>query len=188
MKKHKLLLIVILLIISLVFINTSSIVNTKTTNKPIPIIDKENVEKATSNLPNTTNKTTTNYSILEIDKINLKEKIYSINDKRNNVEENVTLLKDSIMPDKDDSIVFIAAHSGSGKIAYFKDLDKLKENDKIIFIYKDKKYTYYVKDIWEQEKKGYINVGKTKNNQLVLTTCSPNKKDMQLIVNCEEKD
>ena len=61
---------------------------------------------------------------LRIDKINLNNPIYNLSDNRNNVEENVTILDESILPDNDNSIVFIAAHSGEGKIAYFNDLDK----------------------------------------------------------------
>lgn len=128
------------------------------------------------------------YMTLIINNINLKEKIYNLNDKRNNIEEHVTILKESIMPDKNNSILFIAAHSGTGKIAYFNRLNELKKGDKVILIFHSKTITYIVKDIWEENKNGYINVKKDTKNQLVLTTCSPNKKNKQLIINCIEKD
>ncbi|MBQ6323212.1 MAG: hypothetical protein IJI22_00070 [Bacilli bacterium] len=51
-----------------------------------------------------------------------------------------------------------------------------------------KKYTYEVKDIWEEEKNGYINLNKEGKNQLILTTCSPTRNNYQLVVNCIEKD
>ena len=92
------------------------------------------------------------------------------------------------MPDKNNSILFIAAHSGTGKIAYFNRLNELKKGDKVILIFHNKTITYIVKDIWEENKNGYINVKKDTKNQLVLTTCSPNKKNKQLIINCIEKD
>ena len=125
---------------------------------------------------------------LKINKINLKEKLYNINSKENNIEKNITILKESILPDKDNSIIFIAAHSGTGKIAYFEELDELKEKDEIILNINNKTYKYLVKEYWEEKKNGYINVNKENKNQLILTTCSPNKKDYQLIINCIEKE
>ena len=124
---------------------------------------------------------------LQIDSIKIKEPIYEINSKENNIEEHVTILKESILPENDNSIVFIAAHSGTGNIAYFKNLDKLNINDLIILKINNKKYKYVVKEIWEENKNGYINVNKEKEKQVVLTTCSPNKHNLQLVINCIEK-
>lgn len=121
---------------------------------------------------------------LIIKKINLSEELYSINSPKNNIEEHVTILKQSEEPTQKDSSIFIAAHSGTGKIAYFKDLNKLKINDHIILVYKNITYTYIVKNIWEDKKDGTITIPKEQTNQLILTTCSPTKKDYQLIVNC----
>ena len=123
-----------------------------------------------------------------INKINLNEDLYPINNKHNNIEEHVTILKESTMPDKDNSILIIAAHSGTGKIAYFNDLNKLDLEDEITIIYKNKKYKYIVNEIWEEKKNGYIHINKDNKKQLVLTTCSPNKENYQLIVNCIEKE
>lgn len=125
---------------------------------------------------------------LKINKINLKEKLYNINSKENNIEQNITILKESILPDKDNSIMFIAAHSGIGKIAYFEELDELKPNDEIILNINNKTYKYIVKEYWEEKKNGYINVNKESKKQLILTTCSPNKDNYQLIINCIEKE
>lgn len=166
MLKRKITLILLLLLI---------ILNIILTPKITPKKQKNSKEK-------------TEYMTLIIKKINLKEKIYNLNDKRNNIEEHVTILKESIMPDKNNSILFIAAHSGTGKIAYFNRLNELKKGDKVILIFHNKTITYIVKDIWEENKNGYINVKKDTKNQLVLTTCSPNKKNKQLIINCIEKD
>ena len=84
--------------------------------------------------------------------------------------------------------MIIAAHSGEGKIAYFEELDKLRINDEITLIYNNKKYTYQVNEIWEEKKNGYININRENKKQLVLTTCSPTKKDYQLVVNSIEKE
>lgn len=124
---------------------------------------------------------------LIINKIKLNEYLYNINSNENNIEKHVTILENSIFPNNSNSIVFIAAHSGTGKIAYFNNLDKLEINDSIKFIYNNKTYTYIVKDIFEENKNGYININKEFEDQLVLTTCSKNK-NKQLIVNCIKKE
>lgn len=121
-----------------------------------------------------------------INKINLKRNLYDINSPENNVEKNITILKESIPPTEKESIMILAAHSGTGKIAYFNELDKLELNDSIILLYKNKKYIYIVKNIWEEEKNGYISFNKEKRKQLILTTCSPTNNKKQLIISCIE--
>ena len=135
---------------------------------------------------NNTNTNTNNnsYGIIIINKINLKEELFPIDSEENNIERHVSILKGSIYPD----LMIIAAHSGIGPIAYFQELDKLELNDEIILIIKNKKYTYKVKDIWEEKKNGYINFNKENQKQLILTTCSPNKEGYQLVINCIEKE
>lgn len=123
-----------------------------------------------------------------IKKIAINNNLYNINSKHNNIEENITILEDSIMPDKTNSIMYIAAHSGDGKIAYFNDLDKLKINDEITIIYKNKKYIYSVKNIWEENKNGYIHINRENEKQLILTTCSKTKKNKQLVINSTLKE
>lgn len=122
--------------------------------------------------------------IIKIPKINLKEYLYKIDSEENTIEKNITILKESSFP----SIIFLAAHSGEGKIAYFEKLDQLELNDEIILTMNKKKYYYIVKEIWEEKKNGYINVNKEIENQLILTTCSPKKDNTQLIINCIEKE
>jgi len=125
---------------------------------------------------------------IKISSINIDEKLYKLDSEENNVDKHITLLKESIFPDNENSIVFIAAHSGTGDIAYFKDLDKLRKGDIIILEINNKSYKYIVKNSWEEKKNGYINVNKEDENQLILTTCSPNNMNKQLIVNCIEKE
>lgn len=122
-----------------------------------------------------------------IKKINLEKNLYEINSPQNTVEKNVTILKESTPPIEKESIMILAAHSGTGDIAYFNSLDKLELDDLITLIYKNKKYTYAVKNIWEEPKTGYINFNKEKDKQLILTTCSPTNRKKQLVINCIEK-
>jgi LPXTG-site transpeptidase (sortase) family protein len=126
----------------------------------------------------------TNYGNIIINKINLNQELFPLNSDENTIERHVSILNGSNYP----SLMIIAAHSGIGPIAYFQELDELKLNDEIILIIENKKTTYIVKDIWEEKKNGYINFNKEKNNQLILTTCSPNKEGYQLVINCIEKE
>ena len=103
---------------------------------------------------------------LKIDKINLFQPLLKKESVHNNIEENVTILKDSIMPTEKNSIVFLAAHSGSGSIAFFKDLNKLEVGDIIELKYKNQIYHYQINNIWEERKNGYIHVNKTKLKNL----------------------
>lgn len=170
----KILIILIVIIIILINLTIIKIDNNKekiSINKPIFINDNDN-----------------SIGYLKIEKINLNEKLYNINSKENNIEKNITILKESIFPDKENSIVFIAAHSGVGKIAYFEKLDELNINDEVTLTINKKTYKYVVKEYWEEKKNGYINVNKDNKKQLILTTCSPNKKNYQLVINCIEKE
>ena len=123
-----------------------------------------------------------------IKKINLVQNLYQINHSKNNVEENVTILDPSIFPDQKNSIVFLAAHSGDAKNSYFERLDELEINDEIVLQYNHNYYYYFVKEIYEEKKNGYINVNKDIKNQVILTTCSPKKEGYQLIINSIEKE
>ena len=69
--------------------------------------------------------------VLEIPKLNLKYGVYDIYDERNNINLNVTILKESILPDKENSLILLAAHSGNSLVSYFKNLYNLKYNDDI---------------------------------------------------------
>jgi LPXTG-site transpeptidase (sortase) family protein len=171
----KLILISLSVVISILIIFSLTVTNKNTIELPLNISIIKN-EKDNS------------IGTLTISKINLKQKLYEINSEENTIEKNVTILKESIYPEENNSIMILAAHSGTGKIAYFKKLNELKINDEIILNFKKKTYTYIVKDIWEEKKTGYINFNKEEKKQLILTTCSPQKNNYQLVINCIEKE
>ena len=108
---------------------------------------------------------------LEIPKINLTKYLYDQNSSLNNIEENVTILKETISKNEN-GLIILAAHSGDSDKAFFNDLDKLTIGDYINLKYKEKEYFYIVTNIFEQEKKGYINLDIKDESQLFLTTCS----------------
>lgn len=119
---------------------------------------------------------------LEIKKLGINHYIYNFNSSYNTVEKNVAILEASVLPDHDNSIVFLAAHSGNSKISYFNNLKYLRLNDIIHFYYNNYKYSYQIIHIHEDEKNGYIGINKNDKNQLILTTCSTKNKRKQLIV------
>lgn len=124
---------------------------------------------------------------LIIDKIHLEQPIYPINSTLNQVDKHVTILKGSILPTEENSIVFLAAHSGEGNIAFFNDLDKLSIKDIIKFTYQNQTYLYEVYNIEEQDKTGIITIPKQQTKALVLTTCSKQNQNKQLVILCKLK-
>ena len=119
---------------------------------------------------------------LVIEKIGIDNYIYNYNSPNNTVEKNVELLKGSILPNNNKSIIFLAAHSGSSYISYFNNLNMLSKNDLVTFYYKNNKYIYKVNTIYELDKDGDIEVVNEAKDQLVLTTCSTTDSKKQLVV------
>ncbi len=148
---------------------------------------KEETENAVTNVGQDTKKEDA-FATLSIPKIKLNRNIYSLKDKRNNVDENVTLLKGSKLSETNKNFILLAAHSGIGPKAIFTRLDELTLGDIVYFTYKDKKTTYQVDTIEEQEKNGSIKVPKQEENELILTTCSEQDKTKQLILLCTVKN
>ena len=116
-------------------------------------------------------KTDNYYGRILIDKIGLNEYFYNINDKRNNVDKGIEVLRPSIMPDKENSKLFLASHSGNSKISYFKNINKLEYNDEIIINYLNNCYRYKVIDKYEIIKNGTLNIKEIEDNTLILITC-----------------
>ena len=147
----------------------------------ILIILITNNKVPTKNISNESSIDNNNYLIIE--KINLKQQFFNKYDENNTIDKHIEILDESIMPDENNSIVIIAAHSGEGEIAYFNDLIYLNIKDELILYYKNKYYKYTIIEIYEESKTGYINIDKNIEDQLILTTCHPFKKNKQLIIN-----
>lgn len=183
--------IIKIVLILIIYIGSCYIIYKQEKPKEAFRLPNFNIQEIKEKLDNEVQKETTSDSSIgeiRIDSIRLKEKLYPLGDKRNNVDENVTILKESISPQNNNSIFFLAAHSGTGPYAYFKELDKVKINDIVILLYEDNEYKYIVKDTWETEKDGDIEIKKEESNQLILTTCSPTNKTKQLVINCIKKE
>ena len=126
---------------------------------------------------------TYNYiGVLEIPKISFKRGFLDIKDKNNNVNKNIQVLENSAMPNVNGGLLVIAGHSGSGRVAFFRNLYKLKENDQIYIYYENIKYIYQVQKYYEETKDGDISIDKNSESTLVLTTCSQTDKNKQIVI------
>ena len=119
---------------------------------------------------------------LEIPKINFSKGFTAIDSPYNTVNKNIEVVKGSAYPDQKMGNFIIAAHSGNSYLAYFNNLYQLSLGDVANVTYKNKKYTYKIVNIYEQDKTGkiaiYRNLEKT---VLTLVTCTKDKKDKQTI-------
>ena len=110
---------------------------------------------------------------IQIDKINLNRGFLDIKSPYNNVSRNVTVIEKSSYPDVENGNLILAAHSGNCAICYFDKLYKLALNDKAIVDYKNYKYTYILKDIYNVPKTGEVEIRRNIDQTvLTLITCT----------------
>lgn len=121
------------------------------------------------------------YGYLIIPTLNMTYGFYDINNKLNDVDKNVTLINSNI-----ENTFILAAHSGTGNLAYFNDLKYLEKDDEIYLKFKDKILKYEIVNIRSEKKNGKIKI-KNKENQLILTTCDQVRKGNQLIIEANLK-
>lgn len=167
-------------ILTLIIIISLFILTPEQINEPKKIIKKVTPKIININKSEQTSQKEQPIGKVQIPKINLNKNLYKIGSKLNNVEENVTILESNLP-----NIIILAAHSGTGHNAFFKDLNKLNINDTINLTYTNANYTYKVINIFEQNKSGYITINEKEYDQLFLTTCSYNK-NKQLIIECKK--
>ena len=124
-------------------------------------------------------------AVLKIPKINLVRGLVDPNSYLNNISYNVAFLDNSAMPDKENGNVILAAHSGTARISYFRNLDKLIIGDEVTIDYKSITYRYKVVSIYDIEKTGTAKIVRNKDiSTLTLVTCRHNT-NRQIIVICE---
>lgn len=121
--------------------------------------------------------------VLRIPKINLENKIYDFASKYNDIKYNVTILKESTLPNIENSHLILVAHSGTGRIAFFKNLIKLNKNDVAQIVYQNKIYEYKVKEIMVTNKGKLVTISKEDKKMLTLITCIG--KEKRLIIDLE---
>lgn len=127
--------------------------------------------------------TTYNYiGYLVIPKISLKRGFMDINSPYNNVDRNILVVNKSTMPDTPNSNLIIAGHSGDGWKAFFMNLYKLNIGDEASIIYKGKKYTYRITNIYNINKNGKVAIYRDYDKKaLTLITCTKDVNDKQTV-------
>lgn len=120
--------------------------------------------------------------ILSIPQIELKKGIYKKEDKRNNIEENIQIHALSDYPNKENSNVILLAHSGSGKKAYFKDLEQLNQDSLIELYFNQTKYIYKINNYYDIKKNGTAEIIRDSTKKTItLITCSQKDKSKQVV-------
>src|SRR5574344_499476 len=139
-------------------------------------------DKEVQEVDNTPTATYDYIGVLEIPSIGIKRGFLNINDKNNVVNKNIQVIEKSDMPDIKNGNLIIAAHSGSGRVSYFKNLYKLATSDTAYIHYNGVKYTYSVVNRYEVEKTGEV-VIKRNNDKTTLTliSCSQTDKTKQIV-------
>ena len=83
------------------------------------------------------------------------------------------MLSVSNYPDKSLGNVILAAHSGTGYLAFFKNLYKLSLGDEATITYKGYAYTYKIVNIYNVPKTGKVKIKRdVHKNCLTLITCT----------------
>ena len=119
---------------------------------------------------------------LEIKKINLKQGLLSKKSYYNNVKYNIQTLSASDYPDKEHGNVILAGHSGTGYLAFFKNLYKLQLGDEAKITYKNYVYTYKIVKIYNVPKTGKVFINRDVHKTcLTLITCTHNSKTEQTV-------
>lgn len=120
--------------------------------------------------------------VLSIPQIKLKKGIYKKFDKRNNIEENIEIHELSDYPNQENTNIILMAHSGTGKKAFFKDLEKLNQDSLIEIYYEKTKYVYKIDNYYFIDKTGFAPIKRdTAKKTITLITCSQKDKTKQLV-------
>lgn len=124
-------------------------------------------------------------AILKIPRINLVRGLVDSSSSLNNVNYNIEIIKGSTMPNVKNGNLILAGHSGNAKVSYFRNLNKLEKNDKIIIDFNNELYTYAVVNKYEIEKSGKAKIIRNSNETtLTLITCKHNT-NKQIVVIAE---
>src|SRR5699024_8470661 len=95
------------------------------------------------------------------------------------------ILDESDMPDEENGNVILAAHSGNGKNAFFKNLNKLEIDNIVSIFYNGYEYKYRMVNTYDVEKTGTVEILRNaQKNTLTLITCHHNN-NKQIVIICE---
>ncbi len=146
-------------------------------------LKEENTSEEPQKVEEVKKQNKTNYiAILKIPKIDLERGLVDPNSYLNNVKYNLEIVEGSSMPNKKNSNLIIASHSGTARISYFRNLNKLSINDEILLIYKNKTYKYKVSNKYEIEKTGTAKIIRNNNKTTITLITCKYKTNKQIVV------
>lgn len=146
-------------------------------------IDINVIEDTTEQKEETKTESKVEYvAVIKIPKIGVEKGLCKKGTSCNNVNRNIQILNEATYPDVANGNFILAGHSGNGRTAYFKNVDKLKLDDEIYVIYGGFQYKYKIVNIYDIEKTGTANIIRNKEKTtLTLVTCRHNT-NKQIIV------
>ena len=146
-------------------------------------IDTNVIEDTTEQKEETKTESKVEYvAVIKIPKIGVEKGLCKKGTSCNNVNRNIQILNEATYPDVANGNFILAGHSGNGRTAYFKNVDKLKLDDEIYVIYGGFQYKYKIVNIYDIEKTGTANIIRNKEKTtLTLVTCRHNT-NKQIIV------
>lgn len=160
-----------------------------TTSKSKEIVSDvptENIVEGTADIQETHEESSEKVSyegILEIPSIHLKRGFVSKGSSQNKVSRNITILKESSMPNVEKGNFILAAHSGTAASSYFKNLEKVKVGDFVYVTYRGKKYTYQIDHQYRVPKTGELNIYRDRSKRTItLITCASDNDIEQVVM------
>ena len=146
-------------------------------------IDTNVIEDTTEEKEETKTESKVEYvAVIKIPKIGVEKGLCKKGTSCNNVIKNIQILNEATYPDVANGNFILAGHSGNGRTAYFRNVDKLKTDDEIYVVYGGFQYKYKIVNIYDIEKTGTANIIRNKEKTtLTLVTCRHNT-NKQIIV------
>lgn len=121
-------------------------------------------------------------AILEIPKINLNNGLVETTKNFDSINYAISIDKNSNYPNENGNFI-LYAHSGSSRIAFFKNLNKVDISDNVVVYYEGIKYTYQITNKYEIEKNGKLKVFKYEGKKLItLLTCISNTNKQVVLI------
>lgn len=123
-------------------------------------------------------------AVIEIPSITLKTGVVMSNEDYTTMNRNVSIYPSSTMPNIENGNFILFAHNGSSRVSYFRNINKLKENNEIYIYYNNQKYTYKVIKKYEVVMTDSTPLNKMEDKTIItLITCkSGNNKYRTVIV------
>ena len=147
-------------------------------------IDLDVAEDTTEQNEETKTEPKTEYvAVIKIPKIGVEKGLCEKNAACNDVNKNIQILNDASYPDVVNGNFILAGHAGSGRTAYFKNVDELKMDDEIFVVYNGFEYKYKIVNIYDVEKTGTASIIRNKEKTtLTLITCRHNTNKQIIVV------